>query len=179
MAKPRRPTEHVQRIVRLNQLRVVIPIQLILLVAACALVWGSLGNTEPVVAFALIGVLVAVEVGLLIKFMRQPPEGDEATVRPLLDNANETVLEDPSGGTIVVDRRAGEVRAQYGTLTVPLSDARAVHIDLADNCKLLLSTQRDLVLITEIRDSLPQERIKLTATGRLLARAAAVPFEGE
>jgi hypothetical protein len=179
MTKPRRPTEHVQGLVRQSRLRVVITIQLVVLVGACALVWGLLGRTETGLAFAIIGVLVIAEVGLLIRFLREPPESDEATVKPLVDNSDETVLEDPSGGTIVVDRRAGEVRARNGDLTVRLDDARAVHIDLAEHCKLLLSTRRDLVLVTEIRDSLPRERAKLAAIGRLLARAAAVPFEGE
>lgn len=179
MTKPRRPTEHIQGLVRQSRLRVVIPIQLFLVVGGCALVWGLLGRMHAGLAFTIIGVLVIAEIGLLIMFLREPPESDEATVKPLVDNPDETVLEDPSGGTIVVDRRAGQVRAQNGALTVQLHDARAVHVDLAEHCKLLLSTRRDLVLITEIRDSLPGERTKLAAIGRLLARAAAVPFEDE
>jgi hypothetical protein len=179
MAKSRRPTEHVHELVRQSRLRVVVPIQLVLVIGACALVWGVLGRSQTGLAYAVISILIVTEVGLLIMFLRQPPESDEATIKPLVDNADETVLEDPRGGTIVVDRRARQLRTNNSHLTVPLDEARAVHIDLGDDCRLLLSTQRDLVLVTEIRDCLPAERARLTATGRLLARAAAVPFEGE
>ncbi|MEE8410287.1 MAG: hypothetical protein V3T05_11820 [Myxococcota bacterium] len=177
MSRQRRPTEHIQSLVRQTRLRVILPLQVLVLAASCAVVWGWLGKDYRPMALGVIASLVVAEIVLLIAFLRQPAESDEATVQPLVDNPSETVIEDPAGGVIVVDKMTREIRARDGEITVPLAEARSIYLEIDTDCSLMLATQRDLVVLTVVKDSIPKERKRLTATARLLARAAAIPFD--
>ena len=179
MPRERRPTDHVLQLVRQTRVRVVIPVQAAVLIMAGALVWGFLSRTHPSLAIGIISFLVVCEIVLLVVFLKQEPSTDEEHVRPLRDTLEEMVLSDPSGGTLVFDRMKQEICARDGSVRVPTQDIRSLMLDPGPDARLLAATKNDLIILSEIRDSNPRERQRMEATGRLLARAAALPFGEE
>ena len=174
-----RPTEHVRQLVRSHRLRIVLVLQAILLLGACALVWGALSDSSPTWAYLIIGGLVVAEGLLLVKFLREPPEGDEAEVTPILDTPEEFRLYDLTGGTITVDKVAQQIRARGDSVCVPLREIQTILVDQGTDAHLMVATTADLFVLSELRDCTDGDRARLTATGRLLARVAAVPFGDE
>ncbi|MBI5510475.1 MAG: hypothetical protein HY903_17090 [Deltaproteobacteria bacterium] len=174
-----RPTESVLRLVKATRLRIVVPVQAVAVLGAAALVWGTLADSHPDLAFAIIGLLVASELGLLLLFLRDKPPTDEDQVRPMLDNATETHLDDQVGGTLVVDKVGGVIRAKADSLKVPTRSVQTVLVDQGTDARIMLATGDDLIVLCEIPDATDADRGRLLATGRLLARAAALPFGDE
>jgi hypothetical protein len=177
MSRHRRPTEHIQHLVKQSRVRVVLPIQALLIVAAAGLVWGWLGGSQPVVAFGIIGFLVFAETVLLLLFLRQPAESDEAGVTPISDTPDELVLSDPAGGTLTYNRRAQELCARQNTVRIRVSDVQSVMVEAGADTRLMVGLTRDLVVLSEIVACASDDRRRMVALGRYLARATAVPFE--
>jgi hypothetical protein len=177
MSRHRRPTEHIQHLVKQGRVRVVLPIQALLIIAAAGFVWGWLGNSQPVIALTIIGLLVVAETVLLLLFLRQPVESDETGVTPISDTPDELVLSDPAGGTLTFDRRTRELCARENTVRIKVNDVQSVMVEAGVDARLMVGLTRDLVVLSEIVACASDDRQRMVALGRYLARATAVPFE--
>ncbi len=177
MSRERRPTEYIQALVRQSRFRFVLLAQGALILAALVFVWGWLGTSQPLVAWIITGLLVMLELILLIAFLRQPVETSESGLKPLSDTPSEFSVADPAGGVLALDRQRHELVARERNVRVPVHEIRALMLELGRESRLMAALQRDLVVLSEMRDCSPTEREAYRTVGALLARAAAVPFE--
>lgn len=179
MSRERRPTEHIAELMRRGRLRMVVIVQTLLIAIALAFVWGWMGESQTMLAWIISCTLIVAELVLLVAFLLQPVPTDEQGSHTITDTAQALVLEDPAGGTITLDRSRQEILSRDASVRVPVSQVRSVMLEAGRDSKLMLTLARDLVVLSEMSPCSASEADRYRNIGRLLARAAAVPFEDD